>query len=184
MSTFFVGQIMLTGFPFAQKYFAQCNGQLLGISQNQALFSLLGTTYGGDGNTTFALPDLRGRTPVGAGQSVDGGWNPTPYPMGALAGSENVTIDPSAMPLHTHGVNATGSPGTTALPTTPSLYAACAIAGGDNEAIYAPFTSGTQVPLLPATVSSVGGNQPHNNMQPFRVINYNIAMSGVFPSRN
>lgn len=184
MSAFFVGQIMLTGFPFAQKYFAQCNGQLLGISQNQALFSLLGTTYGGDGVNTFALPDLRGRTPVGAGQSVDPGWNPSPYPMGAIAGSENVTIDPTAMPLHTHGVNASGAAGTANLPTTPSIYATATPSGGGNESIYAPITSGTQVPLLPATVTTVGGNQPHNNMQPFRVINYNIAMSGVFPSRN
>ncbi len=184
MSAFFVGQIMLTGFPFAQKYFAQCNGQLLGISQNQALFSLLGTQYGGDGNTTFALPDLRGRAPVGAGQSLDGGWNPAPYPMGTVAGSESVTIDASAMPLHTHGVNATSAAGTANLPTTPSLYATSNPSGGGSEAIYAPLTSGTQVPLLPATVTSVGGNQPHSNMQPFRVINYNIAMSGIFPSRN
>lgn len=184
MSEFYIGQIMMTGFPFAQKYFAQCNGQTLPVAQNQALFSLLGTQYGGNGSTTFMLPDLQGRTPVGAGQSVDGNWNPSPYPVGMIAGVENVTLDQSSMPTHTHAVNATVAAGTANLPTTPSLYATAAIAAGGNEAIYVPITSGTRVPLMATTVTTAGGGQPHANMQPYRVINFNIALQGIFPSRN
>lgn len=184
MSEFFLGQIMLTGFPYAQKYFAQCSGQTLGISQNQALFALLGTQFGGDGVNTFMLPDLRGRTPVGAGQSVDGAWNPPPYPVGAQGGAETVTLDQSAMPMHTHLVNATAAEGTTILPSTPSLYATATVAGGGTEAIYVPMTDGKLTPLMASTVSPVGAGQPHPNMQPFSVINFNIALSGVFPSRN
>lgn len=184
MSTFFVGQIMLTGFPFAQKYFAQCNGQILGINQNQALFALLGTQFGGDGSTTFALPDLRSRTPAGAGQSLDGGWNPSPYPVGLPAGTETVTLDVNSMPTHTHFVNATAAAGTAPLPTTPSLYATATTSAGGTENIYAPISSGTPVPLMATTISTTGGNQSHPNMQPYSVINFNIAMQGIFPSRN
>lgn len=184
MSEFFVGQIMLTGFPYAPKYFAQCNGQTLAIAQNQALFALLGTQYGGNGINTFMLPNLQGRTPVGAGQSANSAWNPSPYPAGAVGGAENVTLDQTTMPMHTHGVAAATAAGTASLPNTPSLYGTAAIAAGGNEAIYAPMTAGMPVPLMATTVSVAGGGQPHPNMQPFKVINFNIALSGIFPSRN
>lgn len=183
MSEFFLGQIMLTGFPFAQKFFAQCNGQTLSIAQNSALFSLLGNQFGGDGQTTFALPALQGRTPVGAGQSLDGGWSPAPYQVGLAIGSEQVTLDQNAMPLHNHMVHATAAAGTTALPSTPSLYATATVSGGGDEAIYVPMSGGTPIPLMPTTVSTFGGSQPHSNMQPYQVINFNIAMAGIFPSR-
>ncbi|MFN3536185.1 MAG: phage tail protein [Brevundimonas sp.] len=183
MSEFFMGQIMLTGFPFAPRNFAQCNGQTIAIAQNTALFSLLGTQFGGDGQNTFMLPDLQGRTPVGAGQSLDGAWNPSPYPVAMVGGVEQVTLDQNAMPMHSHMVNATTAAGTTSLPSTPSLYATATVSGGGNESIYVPMTSGTPVPLLETTVSRTGGNQPHPNMQPYRVINFNIAMFGIYPSR-
>jgi microcystin-dependent protein len=184
MSEFFLGQIMLTGFPYAQKYFAQCNGQTMSIAQNQALFALLGIQYGGNGVNTFMLPNLQGRTPVGAGQSMGGGWNPPPYPPGMVGGVESVTLDQSSMPMHNHAINATTAAGTATLPSTPSLYGAATLAAGGNESIYVPIAAGTPVPLLATTISTAGGNQPHPNMQPFRVINFNIALSGVFPSRN
>lgn len=185
MSEFYLGQIMMTGFPFAPKYFAQCNGQTLGISQNQALFALLGVTYGGNGSTTFMLPNMQGRTPVGYGQSIDGGWNPQPYPLGAIGGSETVTITQASMPTHNHPVNATSTSGTTSLPTDPSLYATSVNSGGGgNEPIYVPITAGTPVPLGPTTVSLAGAGMPHQNMQPYSVINFNIALSGIFPSRS
>ena len=101
MSEFFLGQVMMTGFNFAPKYWAQCNGQLLPIAQNQALFSLLGTQFGGDGINTFALPDLRSRTPTGYGSSVDSSWQPPAVQMGQAAGSENVTLLPSNLPART-----------------------------------------------------------------------------------
>ncbi|MFN3559089.1 MAG: phage tail protein [Brevundimonas sp.] len=184
MSEYFLGQIMMTGFPFAPKYFAQCNGQILGVSQNQALFALLGFTYGGNGQTAFMLPNMQSRTPVGYGQSADAGWNPPPYPWGAIGGVETVTITPDAMPAHNHPVNATRTAGTTSLPTDPSLYGtAVNSGGGGNESIYVPIAAGTPVPLGPTTVSLAGAGAPHQNMQPYSVINFNIALSGIFPSR-
>ncbi|WP_332659079.1 phage tail protein [Brevundimonas sp.] len=184
MSEFFIGQIMMTGFPYAQKFFAQCNGQTMAISQNQALFSLLGTQFGGNGVSTFMLPNLQGRTPVGAGQSMDGSWNPSPYPVGAVGGVENVTLDQTSIPMHNHAVNATTVAGTVNLPTTPSLYATCTPTGGGTESMYVPLKADTAVPLMATTVSAVGGGATHANMQPFRVINFNMALAGVFPSRN
>lgn len=102
MSEFFIGQVMLTGFAFAPKYFAQCNGQLLPVNQNQALFSLLGPRFGGDGRTTFALPDLRGRTPIGYAPSVDANWQPPVTPIGQAGGAEAVTLVPADLPAHSH----------------------------------------------------------------------------------
>lgn len=184
MSQFFIGQIMMTGFPFPQKFFAQCNGQTMGIQQNQALFALLGVRYGGDGATTFNLPNLQGRTPVGAGQSVDGGWNPPPYPQGMIAGVESVTIDMASMPTHNHMINVTTAAGTATLPSSPSLYATATLSDGTNESIYVPQAAGQTVPLMATTVTPTGSSQPHPNMQPYQVINFNIALSGIWPSRN
>jgi microcystin-dependent protein len=171
MTEVFLGQIMLTGFAFAPRGFALCNGQLLAISQNQALFSLLGTTYGGDGQTTFALPNLRGRTPV-----ADPAWQPTPYQLGETGGVENVTLLTPQLPMHNHQCNGTTTSGSQRNPTN-ALY------GTNTAALYAP-ASGTQVPLAPQSIAPVGGTQPHPNMQPFDVINFCIALTGIFPSRN
>lgn len=180
MSEFYLGQIMLTGFGYAQRGFALCNGQLMGIAQNQALFSLLGVTYGGNGSQTFALPDLRGRTPVGQGTSVQGGT----FQMGTPAGTEQVTLTLDQLPRHNHGFAATTRAGAVAAPTTPAgTWATATVASGGTENIYAPPTAGTDVTLLAASVTQTGNSLPHNNMQPFRVINFNIALTGVFPSR-
>jgi microcystin-dependent protein len=176
MSEFFIGQIMMAGFNFAPKFWALSNGQLLPINQNQALFSLLGTQYGGNGTTNFALPDLRSRTPIGYASSVDPSWQPPAVQIGQASGVENVTLLSSNLPSHSHQLNATTSNGTTRNP---------------NNAIYANTpvslfagSSGSAVPLNAATVAPAGGNQPHPNLQPYTVINFCIALSGIFPSRN
>jgi microcystin-dependent protein len=176
MTEVFLGQIMLTAFNFAPRGFALCNGQLMAINQNTALFSLLGTQYGGDGITTFALPDLRGRAPLGAGASVDSSWQPTPNVQGQTGGVESVTLTQAEMPLHNHQFQGTSDAGTSRNPTG-KLY------GSNSTAIYAQ-SNGAQVPLNPATLAAAGGSGPHENMQPFRVINYCIALTGIFPSRN
>ena len=179
MSEFFIGQIMMAGFSFAPKYFGQCNGQLLPISQNQALFSLLGTQYGGNGTTTFALPDLRSRTPVGYASSVDPGWQPPAVQIGQSGGVENVTLLQTNIPAHTHAVNASTTPGNNRIPSN-GVYATNTTAG---QALYAAST-GPVVPMNPATVAPSGGNQPHPNLQPYTTINFCIALQGIFPSRN
>jgi len=177
MSEYFIGQIMLTGFNFAPRYFAQCNGQLMPISQNPALFSLLGTQYGGNGVNTFALPDLRGRTPVGAGNSADPGWQPAPYTQGAVFGVETVTLTQAQMPLHMHSFNGTTQAGTARNPSN-SVYGAPA-----SEALYAAADS-SLVGLASTQVQAAGSNLPHPNIQPCLTINFNIALNGIFPSRN
>lgn len=176
MSTVFLGQIMLAGFQFAPKGFALCNGQLLGVSQNQALFSLLGTYYGGDGIRTFGLPNMQSRTPVGFGSSVDSAWQPSPYAIGEAAGVENVTLLQQQLPQHLHTATGTTSSGTGRNPDN-ALY------GTNTVNIYGP-SAGAQVVLSGQTVTPAGSSQPHDNMQPYDVINYNIALSGIFPSRN
>jgi len=168
MAEFFIGQVMPTGFSFAPKGFALCNGQLLPISQNQALFALLGVQYGGNGTTNFMLPDLRGRTPIGYGGS---------YPIGTVAGVENVTLTEQTLPAHNHVGNATTTAGTVHNPAN-GLYGAVA-----SEALYAA-ASGPQVVLNAGTLSPTGNSQPHQNMQPYNVINFCIALTGFFPSRN
>ena len=181
MSEYFIGQIMMAGFEFAPRYFASCNGQLLPISQNQALFSLLGTQYGGNGTTNFALPDLRSRTPVSYAASVDTGWQPPAVAIGQAAGVENVTLSSNNLPPHGHLMNASTAIGdnrnagtrvfatSTSTATPPNLYASSA---------------GATVPQNPQTVQSAGGNQAHSNIQPYTTINFCIALQGIFPSRN
>lgn len=177
MSQHFLGQIMMVGFDFAPRNFALCNGQLLPINQNQALFSLLGTQYGGNGTNNFALPDLRSRTPVGFASSVDGGWQPPAVQIGQSAGIENVTLLPSNMPAHTHSVAATTAAGTSRSPRNNLI-------GTAGKSLYAA-SNGPAVPLNPQTASPSGGNQSHPNLQPYSTINFCICMSGgIFPSRN
>ncbi|KRG64278.1 MULTISPECIES: tail fiber protein [Stenotrophomonas] len=174
MTEVFLGQIMLTGFSFAPKGFALCNGQLLPVAQNQALFSLLGTMYGGNGTTNFALPNMQSRTPVGAGNSADSSWNPEPYNQGGIGGVESVTLLNTQIPPHNHQVNGTTTAGTARNPTG-GLY------GTNGSSIFGP-ANGTPVPLQ--GVGPGGGNQPHPNLQPYTVINFVIALSGIYPSRD
>jgi microcystin-dependent protein len=163
----FLGMIIIFGGNFAPKGWAMCNGQIMAINQNTALFSLLGTTYGGNGQTTFALPDLRGRVPLHIGQ----GPGLSSYVEGQIGGAENVTLTSGEMPSHTHSQPATGGVETTNRPSN-----AIPARGG----IYGTTPDGS---LLAATTSA-GGNQPHENRQPYLAINYIIALQGIFPARN
>jgi microcystin-dependent protein len=176
VAEFFLGQVMMTGFGYPQKNFAQCNGQLMPINQNTALFSLLGTSYGGDGMRTFQLPNLQGSAFYGAGNSADGTWQPSPLPTGAVGGSETVTVQVPNLPIHTHLMNATTTAGSSPRSVDNTLL------GKAAHNIYGPPNSGP-VQLALGTLQSAGGGAAHANMQPFQVINFNIALYGIFPSR-
>lgn len=174
MSNPFVGEIRMFAGDFPPVGWAFCNGQLLAISQNTALFSLLGTQYGGNGTSNFALPDLQGRLPLG----WDHGFGN--YPIGMVAGEEQVTLLQTELPAHTHALSARAVAGTTGAPSTGML----AEANEGGRAIvdyYAP--SGAAVTTAQAT-DTVGGNQPHDNMSPFLGVSFIIALQGVFPARN
>ena len=162
----FLGEIRLMSFITAPQGWAHCNGQFLAINQNQALFALLGTTYGGNGQTTFALPDLRGRVPLHVGSG---------HTLGERAGVETVTLTVGQLPSHTHRVNARTA-GTGGVATPNGNY----LGGGNN--VYG--TQGTPTALSPATVGNQGGSQPHQNMQPFVTISFCIALQGIFPSQS
>ncbi|HXH02317.1 MAG TPA: tail fiber protein [Candidatus Competibacteraceae bacterium] len=162
----FLSEIRLMSFNFAPQGWALCNGQLLPINQNQALFSLLGTTYGGDGRVNFALPDLRGRTPIHAGSG---------HTLGERGGEAFHTLDIDELPHHSHVLNAS-----TAAATTP--VAGNAILANGGKDVYASPQS--LVPMHPAAVSSVGGSQAHENRQPFLTLSFCIALQGIFPSPN
>jgi microcystin-dependent protein len=167
-----IGQIMMFGGNFAPRDWALCNGQLLPISQNDALFSLLGTTYGGDGQTTFALPDLRGRVPV---------HQTTTHPIGEFSGTENVTLLASQLPSHSHAAGTTGSAsGKPATDTDPAgrVFAVPNDGGNSFSATAPSLLAGA------ATTGPDGGSQPHTNMQPYSCVNFCIALYGIFPSRN
>lgn len=171
MSQPYLGQIMMAGFNFAPRGFNLCAGQLLPISQYTALFSLLGTTFGGDGKVTFGLPDMRGRVSnhYGSGQGL------SPYVMGESVGTENVTLNPIELPAHTHGVNASTLGGQTD-PTNN-------YPGVDTSGSGAQFYNSTITGLMSGNTIPPSGVQPHQNMQPYLVINFCIAMVGIFPSR-
>lgn len=170
MATPFLGSISMFGGNFAPRGYAHCQGQLLSIAQNDALFTLLGTIYGGDGVTTFALPDLRGRSPIHFGQGPGLGS----YAIGESVGQEMVTLTASQLPVHTHTLGASSAPGS----------------GGPAGGVWARssatqnYAAAANVSMNAATVGSSGGSQPHQNMSPFLVINFIIALEGVFPSRN
>jgi microcystin-dependent protein len=179
MSDPFLGEIRCFGFNFAPNGWAFCNGQLMSISQNTALFSLLGTTYGGNGQTTFALPNLQSCVPVGQGQ----GPGLANYVMGEVDGAEIVTINSNEMPAHTHTFSGTSSSANDKRPKTGSAFATTTKAGpvspGDNY-----YAAGTLAPLNAATVQATGGSQPHTNLQPYLALNFCIALQGIFPSRS
>ena len=170
----YIGALTLFGFNFAPRGWAKCDGQLLSIAQNTALFSLLGTTYGGNGQTTFALPDLRGRVPLHQGN----GPGLSARVIGESGGVENVTLLQTQMPTHTHSVSlgASSSDGVRKNPTgsVPAATAGSSYAApGDADGVMAAAVVGTS-----------GGNQPHPNIQPYLVLNWCICTEGIFPSRN
>ena len=163
----FLGEIRIFTINFAPKGWAMCNGQFLPINQNQGLFSLLGTTYGGDGRTTFALPDLRGRVPIHMGNG---------FTQGQKGGEQNHTLTISEMPQHIHFLNATNNTATATAPSGSVVQSATP----SNS-----FGSATNlVPMSPAMVGNVGGSQPHVNMQPYLTLTFCIALQGIFPSSN
>lgn len=169
----YLATILQFAFGFAPKGWAQCNGQLLSIAQNQALFSLLGTTYGGNGTTNFALPDLRGRTAIGIGQ----GFGLPAYTLGEMIGRESVSLTIANLPQHRHLINASSQASDAASPAG-AFFANTGLKDGEYK------TSGTQVTMNAAMMGNAGGGLPVPVMQPYSVVNYCIALQGVYPSRN
>jgi microcystin-dependent protein len=167
----FLGEVRMTAFNFPPKGWAQCNGQLMPINQNQALFALLGTMYGGNGQTTFALPDLRGSTPIHVGAG---------FTQGQRGGEESHTLTPNEMPAHTHLVqaNSGGPDGSGGNTPTPGKTLSATSTGQ----LYAPPAN--VQPMSAHAVGSAGGSQPHTNMMPYTVVGFCIALIGIFPSRN
>ena len=160
----FIAEIRMMSFNFPPKGWAFCNGQLLPINQNQALFSLLGTTYGGNGQTNFALPNLQGKTPIHMGSG---------FALGEASGSEAVTINSSQMPAHTHMAASVNASASTNSPNDAYLAA--------STAVYHQPTA--LVSLHPSTITTAGSSQPHTNMQPFLTLNFCVALQGIFPSQ-
>jgi microcystin-dependent protein len=173
MSNPFLGEIRVISFNFAPKGWALCNGQFLPINQNQALFSILGTTYGGNGQTTFALPDLRGRVPFHIGQG---------FTLGQRGGEASHTLTLSELPAHTHQAKGSSTPGTLVFPATAGASGQHNIWAVTSLAPYAAAPAGQA--MDPGCVSNTGGSQPHENRQPYLTLNFMIALIGIFPSQN
>lgn len=169
----YLSQINIFAFNFAPRSWAQCNGQILSIAQNTALFSLLGTTYGGNGQTTFALPDLRGRLALHAGTLSGVGT----FNLGEIGGAVNVTLIANQLPQHNHSAQATSL---TASVATPN--ASVVIASGASEPAFIATAPDGQ--MAANSIAPAGGNQPHNNLAPYLGLNFCIALEGIFPSRN
>ncbi|MFD0894871.1 phage tail protein [Luteolibacter ambystomatis] len=170
----FVAEIRIFPFNFAPKGWAFCNGQLMPISQNTALFSLLGTTYGGDGKSTFALPDVQGNVPMHPGQ----GPGLSLHDLGEMSGSQYVTLLTSEIPLHTHTLMCLAAPADTASPASGSF----ARVVGASPYIQ-PAAMGNLSTMAPQALAPAGGSLPHNNMMPYLTLNFCIALQGVFPPR-
>ncbi len=164
----YLAEVRIFGFNFPPNGWALCNGQILPINQNQALYSLLGTTYGGDGRTTFGLPDLRGRSPIHKSSS---------HPLGQSAGQETVSLSVAEMPAHTHTAQANPNPA-----TTDSANNGANLLAKSPEQIYRTPT--TLVNMAASSITNTGNNQGHENMQPFLTLNFSIALQGLFPPRN
>jgi microcystin-dependent protein len=163
----FLSEIRIMSFGFPPKGWALCNGQLLPINQNQALFSLLGTTYGGDGRVNFGLPNLQGRVPIHMGSG---------HTLGEVGGEQAHTLSISEIPTHVHTAQGSSTAGNGAAPGGQLL------APGQSTQLYGGAANMTS--LLPSTVANVGGSQAHLNMEPFLVLNFSIALQGIFPSQN
>jgi microcystin-dependent protein len=166
----FIGEVRMFGGNFAPVNWAFCNGQLMAISQNEALFTLIGTTYGGDGQSTFALPNLQGRIPIHQGQGV----GLTARVIGEAAGEENVTLTVQQLPSHTHAAQGSASVGSATAP------AGNVWASWDD----APYATTPTVGMDPTAVSQQGGNQPHDNVAPYLAVSFIISLFGIFPSQN
>ena len=171
----FVAEIRIFPFNFAPKGWAFCDGQILPISQNTALFSLLGTTYGGDGKSNFALPDMRGNAPMQPGQ----GPGLSPHDLGETGGSETVTLLDSEIPAHAHFMRAHNADQADHQVPSPTT----SIAQSANGFAYQSTTNSNLVQLAGVTLAPAGGDQPHNNLQPYLTLNFCIALQGVFPPR-
>lgn len=176
----FMGQVQIFGFNFPPRSWATCSGQVMSISQNSALFSLLGTVYGGNGQTTFGLPDLRARAPVGAGAGAPGLQS---FTIGEMSGAQTHTLITTEMPMHIHTTTTTASTNTdgTTVPTQGSHLAS--LNGVSKGGLYSS-TAGTTVELAGGNSGVAGGSQPFNILNPFLAVNYCIALEGIFPSRN
>ncbi len=161
----FLSEIKLVSFNFPPKGWAYCNGQLLPINQNQALFALLGTTYGGNGQTNFALPNMQGKLPLHVGNG---------HTLGETGGAASVTLNQAQMPMHSHPLEATDGNGATSNPSGAYL--------GRVNNLYGQASNLTT--MAPGSVTTAGGSQPHNNMMPYLTLNFVIALQGIFPSRN
>jgi len=176
MSDPYLSEIRMMAFNYAPRNWVPCNGQIMGISQNQALFSLLGTTYGGDGVRTYALPNLQGRVPMHMGNG---------FGLGQVFGEEGHTLITAEMPQHTHGMKASNTAGTVpvGVPTTALGQGQTGGTGGGQAVnLYAP-PGGATVAFNAGALSNTGSNQPHENRQPYLTLNFCIALSGIFPSR-
>ena len=181
MSEPFLSEIKIMSFNFPPKGWALCNGQFLPINQNQALFALLGTTYGGNGQTTFQLPNLRGRVPIHMGSG---------HTLGEAAGTTSVTINISQLPAHNHfamGLNQNGTSniaGITPANTKAVSQALVSLQAGGTTPAQMYGTGGPDRTMAPSTITNVGGSQPHNNMMPYLTLSFCIALQGIFPSQN
>jgi microcystin-dependent protein len=175
----YVGEIRIFAGNFPPAGWAFCDGQLLSIADNDVLFQLIGTTYGGDGQSTFGMPDMRGRVPVhvgtGPGQT---------YVLGQSGGVESVTLSSQQMPQHTHSLVSTSTPATSEKPSGQSIFADIGPAGINNLNAFVAYDGTNQVTLAGSSVSVAGGNQPHDNMQPYLGLNFIISLFGIFPSQN
>jgi microcystin-dependent protein len=177
----FVGQIMMVGFNFAPRGWAFCHGQLLAINSNTALFSLLGTQYGGDGRTTFGLPDLRGRCAVGMGN----GPGLSPRSQGEKVGQETVTLTQNEIPSHTHQLMGNNAEGNTNDPTNSTVAKDNVVVERGSPAIPVNgYSTGAANVSMGTSISNTGGSQAHTNMQPSLGMNYIIALEGIYPSRS
>jgi microcystin-dependent protein len=174
----FIGQVQPLAFNFAPKGWALCDGQLLPISQNTALFSLLGTTYGGDGRNTFALPDLRSRVPVHFGTSQTGEH----FALGEMAGVETVTLNVTQLPVHNHAFLGASADATATIASDGAALAKAARPSGAPNNFYGPMSP--PQPLNSESIASTGSTEAHDNLQPYLTINWCIALVGIFPSRN
>ena len=176
-----LGQILTFGGTFAPQGYMLCAGQLLAIAQYDALYSLIGTTYGGDGVNTFQLPDLRSRVPIHMGQ----GPRTSAYVIGQKAGVEGITLSVAQMPAHTHPIVVTNYLGGNTNTPSSSAYISDAAESPSNAAYpYVPFPNANQVSLATESVKTAGGSGSHDNRQPYQALNYCIAVNGIFPSRS
>ncbi len=178
----YLGIVKLFAGNFAPRGWAFCQGQLMSIAQNSALFSILGTTYGGDGQTTFALPNLSGRVALHAAQ----GPGLSSYVLGQMSGSENVTLTVAQMPMHNHAPNVVTTDATEHTPGTNGANAMAAPVDGSLNSVMG-FNNANNTPVMPmigSMTTAAGNSQPHNNMQPYLALNYIICLEGIYPTRN